>query len=78
MIIHMDDYRKVDEVDARQVERERYEQARRYANGMLALQQVQAERSPQQHLPTPLLPLDFEDFDAKDFITRASALATQI
>lgn len=76
MIIYMDDYRK--DEDSQTAESSRYEQERMRANGAPALQLAMTEAALAAPLPTPELPDDFEDFDAKDFIDRAHALASQI
>jgi hypothetical protein len=75
MIISMDDYRRIDgEFDsgADSDRRRMYEQR---GNAVPALQLAQVQNDP---LDAPVLPVDFDDFDAKEFIERAYALATHI
>ena len=78
MIISMNDYRRIDnEYDASSAEghdlrRRAYEN---YGNTTPALQLATLESELHD---SPDLPMDFDDFDARDFIERAYALATQI
>ena len=78
MVIDMDNYRRVEsEFDADA------DVARRHASGnaapALQLAEVETEADA-TWLNTPTLPEadDFDDFDAKEFIEQAYALATQI
>lgn len=78
MIISMNDYRRLDEeYDAssdvgHDLRRRAYEY---HGNAAPALQLATVESGLHE---CPDLPTDFDDFDAKDFIARAYALATQI
>ncbi len=78
MIFIMDDYRRIDgEYDAgpqggQDLRRRAYGN---HGNAVPALQLATVEPEAQD---SPDLPADFDDFDAKEFIERAYALATQI
>ena len=78
MIISMDDYRRIDkEYDsgADSDRRRAYEQYGHCGNTVpkLRLATVESELH-----DSPVLPVDFDDFDAREFIERAYSLATQI
>lgn len=78
MVIDMDNYRRTDsefDADADVARR------RAYGNTAPALQLAEVETEANATwLDTPTLPEadDFDDFDAKEFIEQAYALATQI
>jgi hypothetical protein len=75
MIISMDDYRRIDnEYDSgADSDRRRIYDNRGNTVPKLRLATVESELHDSPHLP-----MDFDDFDAKDFIQRAYSLATQI
>ncbi|MEQ1775403.1 MAG: hypothetical protein ABL891_16630 [Burkholderiales bacterium] len=78
MIISMDDYRRIDnEYDsgADSDRRRAFGDNERHGNTVLALRLATVESELQD---SPDLPMDFDDFDAKEFIERAYSLATQI
>jgi hypothetical protein len=78
MIYSMDDYRRIDnEYDsgADSDRRRAYEYYGHYGNAVPALRLATVESELQD---SPDLPVDFDDFDAKEFIERAYSLATQI
>ncbi len=78
MIIDMNDYRRIDsdydsgaDADCRRV----YGNDDRRSNAVLAPQLATAASEWQD---SPNLPVDFDDFNAREFIERAYGLATQI
>ena len=77
MIISMDDYRRIDSEYDASSEVGQDLRRRAYGNAVPALQ-LAAVESEAEGLDSPDLPDDFDDFDAKEFIERAYALATQI
>ena len=75
MIISMNDYRRIDsEYDSgADSDRRRLYEGHGNVAPQLRLETVQSES-----LDSPSLPVDFDDFDAKEFIERAYSMATQI
>lgn len=73
MIISMDDYRRIDGEFDSGADSDRRRMYERHGNAVPRLATVQSES-----FDSPDLPVDFDDFDAKDFIERAYGLATQI
>ncbi len=75
MIYSMDDYRRIDNEYDSGADSDRRRQYERYGNTMPKLRLAMVEAELQE---SPTLPVDFDDFDAKEFIERAYSLATQI
>lgn len=75
MIISMDDYRRIDSEYDSGADSDRRRMYEHCGNAVPALQLAQVQSEP---VDVPDLPVDFDDFDAKDFIERAYGLATQI
>ena len=79
-VFNMDDYRSIEnEYDAslqagHDLRRRAYGH---HGNAVPALQLATVE-SEAEHLDVPVLPDDFDDFDAKEFIDRAYKMATLI
>ena len=79
MVIYMDDYRKVEDLDAMSDTREPLlAEERMYGNGVPQLQLAPINAYRTRREPSPNLPVDFDDVDLRDFIERVSALATRI
>ena len=76
MVIYMDDYRKVEELD--EIREPHLAEERMYGNGVPQLQLAPINAYRTRREPSPNLPEDFEDLDLRDFIERVSALATRI
>lgn len=75
MIISMDEYRRIDnEFDSGSIS-DRGRMYDRCGNAVPALQLAQVQAVA---FDAPALPVDFDDFDAREFIERAYALATKI
>jgi hypothetical protein len=75
MIISMDDYRRLDNEYDSGADSDRRRAYEHHGNAVPALRLATVESESQDG---PNLPVDFDDFDAKEFIERAYSLATQI
>ena len=75
MIISMDDYRRIDKEYDSGADSDRRQAYDHYGNTVPKLRLATVESELQD---SPDLPVDFYDFDAKEFIERAYSLATQI
>ena len=75
MIISMNDYRRIDNEYDSGADSDRRRAYEFHGNAAPALQLATVESELHD---SPDLPTDFDDFDARDFIERAYALATQI
>ena len=73
MIIPMNDYRRADSKYAADTLDDR-----RLFGNTVRVPRVRTRLYEAEHSSGPQLPDDFDDFNAKDFIERAYALATQI
>ena len=73
MIIAINDYRRANSECAVEPLDERL-----LFGNTVRVPRVRTRHYEAQHLSSPQLPDDFDDFNAKDFIERAYALATQI
>ena len=75
MIISMDDYRRIDNEYDSGADSDRRRIYDNYGNTAPKLRLAMVESELQGG---PNLPMEFDDFDAKEFIDRAYDLATQI
>ena len=75
MIISMNDYRRIDNEYESGADSDRRRAYDNYGNTAPALQLATVESG---FHDSPDLPMEFDDFDARDFIERAYSLATQI
>lgn len=75
MIYSMDDYRRIDNEYDSGADSDRRRQYERYGNTLPKLRLAMVEAELQE---SPHLPVDFDDFDAREFIEHAYSLATQI
>ena len=75
MIYSMDDYRRIDNEYDSGADSDRRRQYERFGNAVPKLLRAMVEPELQD---SPDLPVDFDDFDAREFIEQAYSLATQI
>jgi hypothetical protein len=74
MIISMDNYRRIDNEYDSGADSDRRRAYERHGNALPALRLATLE----SEQASPDLPLNFDEVDAREFIERAYALATQI
>jgi hypothetical protein len=76
MIIYMNDYRKVEDLD--DMRHPHLAEERLYGNGVPQLQLAPINAYRARREPAPDFPDDFDDVDLREFIEHVSVLATQI
>jgi len=75
MIYSMDDYRRIDNEYDSGADSDRRRQYERFGH---AVPNVRGGKVEPELQDSPDLPVDFDDFDAREFIEQAYSLATQI